>query len=153
MELDWLKDPVASAERGENPTVIGRMKAGFAVIGIAQFLPGYCLLLASPKVARLEDMERAARSRFLEDMGLLGEAVAQVCAPRRMNYSIYGNTDGYVHAHVVPRYDWEPAERITRPIWEYGPAMWSDPAHRFDEARHGELKRSIGEALLRIAGT
>lgn len=43
---DWKKDRIGSALRGENPTVIARMKTGFAVIGDTQFLPGYCLLLS-----------------------------------------------------------------------------------------------------------
>jgi hypothetical protein len=46
---DWRADRVDAAERGENPTVLRRMRSGFAVIGDSQFLPGYCLLLASPR--------------------------------------------------------------------------------------------------------
>jgi diadenosine tetraphosphate (Ap4A) HIT family hydrolase len=144
---EWKRDPIGTAERGENPTAILRMRSGFAVMGWQQFLPGYALLLGIPKFARLEDMPRAQRAIFLEDMGLLGEAVAKVCNPLRMNYSIYGNTDAYVHAYVFPRYDWEPAERITRPVWQYPPEMWTDPAHDFDEAEHGELKNRIAETL------
>ncbi|HTQ12824.1 MAG TPA: hypothetical protein VMH86_03030 [Rhizomicrobium sp.] len=143
----WMRDPIGSAERGENPTVLARLRSGFAVFGWSQFLPGYSLLLGVPRVARLEDMPRDGRRLFLDDMGLLGEAVARACAPRRVNYSIYGNTDPYVHAHVVPRYDWEPAERVTRPIWEYGPEKWSAPEYAFDEAKHGDLKRRIAAAL------
>jgi diadenosine tetraphosphate (Ap4A) HIT family hydrolase len=29
---------------------------------------------------------------------------------RRVNVEILGNTDPYLHAHVWPRYEWEPAE-------------------------------------------
>lgn len=147
---EFLKDPVGYAERGENPTVLARMSSGFAVIGLAQFLPGYCLLLASPKVARLEDMPCESRARFLGDMGLLGEAVARACRPRRVNYSIYGNTDGYVHAHVIPRYDWEPSERVVRPPWDYPRAVWDDPARRFDESKHGEIRNSIAAELVTL---
>lgn len=143
----WLNDPVGSAERGENPTVIARMHSGFVVMGIVQYWPGYCLLLASPKAARLEDLDHARRSAFLDDMGLLGKAVARVCQPRRVNYSIYGNTDPYLHAHVVPRYDWESEDRVRRPIWNYTSDIWEDPAHAFDEAKHGALKAHIARAL------
>ncbi|HEY1710241.1 MAG TPA: hypothetical protein VGG10_18365 [Rhizomicrobium sp.] len=147
----WLRDPIGTAKRGENPTVLARTKSGLAVIGATQFLPGYCLLLAVPKFARLEDMPRDHRALFLEEMGLLGEAVSRVCEPLRVNYSIYGNTDAYVHAHVFPRYDWEPAERKPGPVWLYPREMWSDPAHAFDETKHGDLKAKIAAALKDVA--
>jgi diadenosine tetraphosphate (Ap4A) HIT family hydrolase len=146
----WLSDPVGYSERGENPTVIARMASGFVVIGLAQFLPGYCLLLASPKVPRLEDMPRQRRVQFLDDMGLLGEAIARACEPRRVNHSIYGNTDTYVHAHVIPRYDWETPERVARPPWDYPRTMWSDPEHTYDETKHGALKTRIAAELRRL---
>lgn len=146
----FLADPIGYAERGQNPTVLARMTSGFAVIGLSQFLPGYSLLLATPKVVRLEDMPRDSRARFLDDMGLLGEGVARTCNPRRINYSIYGNTDAYVHAHVIPRYDWEPPERVVRPPWDYPRSIWDDPAQRFDEARHGRLKSLIATELMQL---
>lgn len=43
---DWQKDRIASALRGENPTVLMRLQSGFAVFGDTQLLPGYCVLLA-----------------------------------------------------------------------------------------------------------
>ncbi|HEV2127574.1 MAG TPA: hypothetical protein VGR22_03035 [Thermomicrobiales bacterium] len=47
---DWKRDRVGSAESGTNPMVITRMESGYAVMGDTQFLPGYCVLLASPRV-------------------------------------------------------------------------------------------------------
>ena len=147
MAADWRADRIGSAERGESPMVIGRMRSGFAVIGDTQFLPGYCVLLAAPQVASLEDLSPADRAVFLDDMGRLGAAVNAACDARRINYSIYGNTDAFLHAHVFPRYDWEPAERIPGPVWLYPRENWSDAAHAYDEARHGALRRKIAEAL------
>src|SRR5260221_2414460 len=72
----WLSDPVAYAERGENPTVLRRMESGYAVMGLAQFLPGYCLLLAVPQAPRLEDIPPPRRVRLLDHMALMGPAVA-----------------------------------------------------------------------------
>jgi hypothetical protein len=40
MGADWRADRIGSALRGENPTVLRRLEAGFAVIGDTQFLPG-----------------------------------------------------------------------------------------------------------------
>jgi diadenosine tetraphosphate (Ap4A) HIT family hydrolase len=144
---DWRADRIGSAVRGENPMVIAQMRSGFAVIGDTQFIPGYCVLLASPQVASLEALSDPDRAVFLEDMGRLGQAVNAACAPRRINYSIYGNTDAFLHAHVFPRYDWEPAERIPGPVWLYPRENWSDPATAYDEGRHGALRARIAAGL------
>jgi diadenosine tetraphosphate (Ap4A) HIT family hydrolase len=122
---DRRADRIGAALRGENPTVLRRLDAGFAVIGDVQFLPGYCVLLAaSPGVERLTDLPRPERLRFLADMEVLGEAVERVCARRdprfrRVNLEILGNTDPFLHAHVWPRYEWEPAALAGGPSWLY----------------------------------
>lgn len=110
MSDDWIRDRIGAAQHGENPLVIARMRSGFTVIGDYQYLPGYCVLLAAPQVNHLSDLPLPARAAFLVDMSLLGEAIMSVCQPRRMNYEILGNTDEYLHAHVWPRYNWEPQE-------------------------------------------
>jgi diadenosine tetraphosphate (Ap4A) HIT family hydrolase len=84
-------------------------------------------------------------------MGLPGEAISRVCAPQRVNYSIYGNTDPYLHAHVVPRYDWEPPDRVLRPVWDYPMEQWSDPVHGFDPSKHNELRLRIASTLNNLA--
>lgn len=99
--------------------VLTKMRSGFAVIGDTQFLPGYCVLLPSVKVNSLNELDFKQRSEYLLDMSLIGDAIQAVCNPRRVNYSIYGNTDVYLHAHIFPRYDWEPEERIPKPVWLY----------------------------------
>lgn len=67
-------DRIGSALRGENPAVLRRLEAGFAVIGDVQFLPGYSVLLADDAdVRRLSDLPRARRLAFLSDMDRLGK--------------------------------------------------------------------------------
>ncbi|HKD75160.1 MAG TPA: HIT family protein [Ktedonobacterales bacterium] len=147
---DWKHDRIGSAERGENPTVIARMSSGFAVMGDTQFLPGYCLLLASPSVNHLSDLSFARRGEFLLDMSLLGQAIEAVCRPqglRRMNYEILGNTDAYLHAHIFPRYEWEPPDLQGCPVWRYPEDRWSAQEFQFSASRHGELKRQIAIQL------
>jgi len=97
---DWRADRIGSALRGTNPSVLRRLRAGFAVIGDVQFLPGYSVLLVDdPDVQRLSELSQAGRRDFLADMDRLGEAVERACraldpAFRRVNLEILGNTDG-----------------------------------------------------------
>ncbi|MGE6632066.1 HIT family protein [Bacillus sp. NPDC077027] len=120
MSEDWKKDRFGVIERGENPMVLAKMKSGYAVIGDTQFLPGYCVLLAFLKVNDLNELTLEQRSQYLLDMSIIGDAVTEVCQPSRMNYSIYGNSDAYLHAHIFPRYEWEPEDKRPYPVWQYG---------------------------------
>ncbi len=152
---DWREDRIASALRGENPTVLRRLPSGFAVIGDTQFLPGYCVLLAEPEVGHLTELSREARSQFLLDMSLLGEAVERAGAPNglaRINYEILGNGLPCLHAHVFPRYAWEPEERRQGPVWLYPPEEFYAPAYALSDA-HDELRTTITNALDQLART
>ncbi|MEV7079951.1 hypothetical protein AB0N88_15575 [Streptomyces sp. NPDC093516] len=70
---------------------------------------------------------------------------------RRVNLEILGNTDAFLHAHVWPRYDWEPAERVRLPVWLYPRGMWTEERYALG-ARHEPLRRAIGEELDRLPG-
>ena len=133
--------------RGENPKLLLRMKSGFAVIGDTQFLPGYSLLLAYPEAGQLNDLHGTARDQFLRDMAALGDAVKIATGADRINYSIYGNLDPFLHAHVWPRYAWEDDANRTMPPFNYPPAVREDPVNLFDMGKHGGLMRKIREAL------
>lgn len=152
MTDDWRKDRIGSALSGENPTVLRRLDAGFAVIGDTQFLPGYSVLLADePDVQRLSDLPRAKRMAFLSDMDRLGEAVERACrrmdpAFRRVNLEILGNTDSFLHAHVWPRFDWEPGELVGRPVWLYPAERWTDQRFALGP-RHDALRQAIADEL------
>ncbi|WP_030769332.1 hypothetical protein [Streptomyces albidoflavus] len=156
MSDDWRTDRVGSALRGENPTVLRRLTAGFAVIGDVQFLPGYSVLLADDlAVDRLSDLPRPRRLEFLSDMDRLGEAVERACARAdsaflRVNLEILGNPDGFLHAHVWPRYAWEPAELVRRPVWLHPRDRWSDRRYALGPG-HEVLREAIGEELDRSA--
>ncbi|MGW2302976.1 HIT family protein [Streptomyces sp. NPDC001809] len=153
----WRSDRIGSALRGENPSVLRRLGTGFAVIGDVQFLPGYSVLLVDdPAVQRLSELPRERRLRFLSDMDRLGEAVERACrrldpAFRRVNLEILGNTDGFLHAHVWPRYSWEPAELVGMPVWLYPRERWSDAVYALGP-RHDVLRGAIGGELDRLTG-
>ncbi|MFJ6836991.1 HIT family protein [Streptomyces sp. NPDC091209] len=155
MTHDWRRDRIGAALRGENPTVLRRLDSGFAVIGDVQFLPGYAVLLVDePRVQRLSDLPRRKRLAFLADMDRLGEAVERTCRQRdpdfrRVNLEILGNTDPFLHAHVWPRFAWEPPELVGKPVWLYPQERWSD--ERFGLGpQHDALRDTIGGELDRL---
>lgn len=140
---EFKKDRIGYALRGENPTMISRMKSGFVFLMDIQFLPGWCVLTAYPQVSELNSLPFEKRNAYLMDMHILGEAIASVTNPVRMNYSILGNTDNYLHAHVYPRYEWEEAERLRKPAWFYPQdEFWRNPKYMINE-EHIELAESL----------
>ena len=51
-----IRERVAAARAGANPTIICRMPSGWLALGDRQFLPGYCFLLPDPVVDSLNDL-------------------------------------------------------------------------------------------------
>lgn len=148
----WEQDRLADAERGQNPTVLTQLKTGWAVIGDTQHLPGYCLLLYRGEANHLTDLPHPARAEFLLDMSLLGEAVQRACAAhdpqfQRVNYEILGNSWPHLHAHVHPRYDWEPPEHRNKPVWTYPDRK--HPRHQLGD-QHAALRADITRELATI---
>ncbi|MGB3327616.1 MAG: hypothetical protein WBA46_01605 [Thermomicrobiales bacterium] len=149
---DWRDDRIGAAERGENPMTLARMASGFAFFGDTQFLPGYCVLAAVPECNHLTDLDADARLRFLHDMSLIGEAIMEVFADEgllRINYEIQGNTLPILHAHIWPRYAWEPEERRPLPVARYPLDRWSDPAFAYDAERDGAKRQALAAAIAR----
>jgi diadenosine tetraphosphate (Ap4A) HIT family hydrolase len=130
---------------------MARMRSGFAVIGDTQHLPGYSLLLVDdPAVDQLTDLEWPRRKEFLFDLAILGEAVERACRPHgllRINYEVLGNSWQVLHGHVHPRYDWEPPDKITGPVWRYPTEARSAPEHAYSDAKHGHLRAAITAEL------
>ena len=134
---------VAEAISGTNPQVITTVKSGFVVLGDAQFLKGYCLLLPNPVVANLNELKGAQRSQFLEDMANIGDAVLAVTKAVRINYEMLGNLEPALHAHIFPRFDNEPENLRTKPVWFYD---W-EKAPQFDKTVYAPLMTELKSAI------
>lgn len=147
---DWKQDRIAAAQKGKNPMVLTEMKSGFAVIGDTQFLPGYCVLLPAKHVDSLNELSLLERNDFLLDMSMIGDAIQEVCKPLRINYSIYGNTDTYLHAHIFPRYEWEPEVRRVKPVWNYPSEKWTSSEYLYVTAKHNELRKNLSNNLQKL---
>jgi diadenosine tetraphosphate (Ap4A) HIT family hydrolase len=136
--------------------VMARMRCGFAVIGDTQFLPGYSVLLnLDPRVEQLADLDVTRRAEFLLDMTLLGTAVQAACGAnrlRRVNYEILGNAMPALHAHVIPRYEWEPDYNRARQALSYGENVWFAAEHTYTDVKHRELREAITEHLTQLMG-
>jgi diadenosine tetraphosphate (Ap4A) HIT family hydrolase len=137
---------VESCRAGNDPTVVARLRSGWAVMGKRQVLTGYCLLLPDPVVPHLNALERAERDVFLAELGLLGDAVLAATGALRINYAIFGNVEPALHAHVHPRFVDEPEAMRTANPWGYD---WQQ-APAFDVRVHAPLRDLIRQHLVRL---
>jgi len=140
---------IESARAGTNPTVICRVPSGWVVLCDMQFLSGYCVLLADPMVVSLNDLGPEKRLEYLSDMAIIGDALLEVVEAYRINYVIAGNTDPFLHTHIIPRYLTEPEEYRKGLPWSYPKdEMESNlfDAER-DQALMGQLRQAIQKRL------
>ena len=135
---------VEAAGNGENPTVICRVRSGWAVLGDNQILRGYSLLLPDPVVPDLNALPEAERMQFCSDMIHLGDALLEVTDAYRINYAVLGNLDPALHAHVTPRYlDEDEDKRQAYGRYE------NEAALPFDLERDRGLMEAIKTVLVR----
>jgi diadenosine tetraphosphate (Ap4A) HIT family hydrolase len=139
---------IAEIRKGALPNAICRMRSGWVILGDRQVRRGYCLLLADPVVADINALPDESRRTFLSDMALLGDALLDVTGAARINYEILGNSEPALHAHVIPRYDDEPEDLRTKPVWLFN---W-DAAPTFDAERDATLINEIAEGLSELGG-
>jgi diadenosine tetraphosphate (Ap4A) HIT family hydrolase len=151
--VDFRADRVGAALNGTNPTVLRRLPTGFAVIGDVQHLPGYCVLITDTRgVDQLTELEPDEQEAFLADAALLARAVSTVCRRRdpqfrRINLEVQGNSDAFLHAHVTPRYEWEPADVLGWPAAAHHWTGQVDPGVATLGPQHDELRASLGAAI------
>lgn len=110
---------VEAANQGTNPMAIIRLESGWVVLGDEQRIPGYCLLLSDPVAESLNDLSGAERAGFLGDMAAVGDALIEVLGVEIINYSILGNSERALHAHIHPRFEAEPEAFRRMPPWFY----------------------------------
>jgi diadenosine tetraphosphate (Ap4A) HIT family hydrolase len=134
---------VESARAGTLERVVARLPSGWVVLGDPQILPGYCLLLPDPVVPDLNALTGEARQQFLDDMARVGDAVLHVTGAQRLNYEMLGNVEPALHAHIIPRYTWEAAERRREPVWLHDWAI----APPFDATAQDELLSQLAARL------
>jgi diadenosine tetraphosphate (Ap4A) HIT family hydrolase len=136
---------VETARTGNNPAVICRMPSGWAVLCNMQYLKGYTILLPDPVVPSINNLGRPEQAAFLCDMVTVGDALMEVTGAYRINYFLGGNSDPYLHSHIVPRYMSEPEEIRRGGPWSYPKELMD--ANLLDARRDKELMAHLAEAI------
>ena len=96
------------------------------------------------------DLDRDIRSRYLEEMSIVAEAVSKAFGAEKMNYECLGNGDAHLHWHLFPRRE---GDLGTYGNHGKGPVWWYPMEKMYaDENRPGQdeltdMKRKLIDAL------
>lgn len=140
---------IGQIERGENPYFVCALSTGYVVLGDHQRFQGYTLFLCKRHVTELYQLPWGFRTRFLQEMSLVAEAVAAVYHPEKMNYELLGNGDTHLHWHLFPRVSGDTPQ--PGPVWWLPrEEMWNDayrPSREQLAARTKQLREEIERRL------
>lgn len=138
---------IGKIERGENPYFVCALSTGYVVLGDHQRFEGYTLFLCKRHVTELYQLPWGFRTRFLQEMSLVAEAVAAVYRPEKMNYELLGNGDTHLHWHLFPRVSGDTPQ--PGPVWWLPrEEMWND-AYRPSREQLAERTRQLREEIER----
>lgn len=140
---------IGQIERGENPYFVCALSTGYVVLGDHQRFQGYTLFLCKRHVTELYQLPWGFRTRFLQEMSLVAEAVAAVYRPEKMNYELLGNGDTHLHWHLFPRVSGDTPQ--PGPVWWLPrEEMWNDayrPSREQLAAKTKQLREEIERRL------
>ena len=138
---------IGQIERGENPYFVCALSTGYVVLGDHQRFEGYTLFLCKRHVTELYQLPWGFRTRFLQEMSLVAEAVAGVYRPEKMNYELLGNGDTHLHWHLFPRVSGDTPQ--PGPVWWLPrEEMWND-AYRPSREQLAERTKQLREEIER----
>ena len=138
---------IGQIERGENPYFVCALSTGYVVLGDHQRFQGYTLFLCKRHVTELYQLPWGFRTRFLQEMSLVAEAVAAVYHPEKMNYELLGNGDTHLHWHLFPRVSGDTPQ--PGPVWWLPrEEMWND-AYRPSREQLAEKTKQLREEIER----
>lgn len=102
-------------KQGINPYFVKELQTGYVVIGDHQHFKGYTLFLCKEHVSEPHFLKHDFKTKFLNEMSLVAEAVYNAFKPEKMNYELLGNGDSHVHWHLFPRVAGDTQQK--GPVW------------------------------------
>ena len=152
-------DRIELIRKGKNPWFVKELKTGYVVIGDHQHFKGYTLFLCKEHKTELFELEQEVKTKFLEEMATVAEAVSRAFGAEKMNVELLGNGDTHLHWHLFPRRDGDLegyGNQGRGPVWWYPMEKMYDeancPSQEELEELKSRLKKEIDELSEDLAG-
>ena len=143
-------DRIELIRKGKNPWFVKELKTGYVVIGDHQHFKGYTLFLCKEHKTELFELEQEVKTKFLEEMATVAEAVSRAFGAEKMNVEMLGNGDTHLHWHLFPRRDGDLegyGNRGRGPVWWYPMEKMYDEANRPSQKELEELKGRLKKEM------
>lgn len=143
-------DRIDQIKAGTNPYSVKELDTGYVVLGDHQHFKGYTLFLCKEHKSELHQLEQQTKLRFLEEMSLVAEAVADAFGAEKMNYELLGNGDSHLHWHLFPRMDGDLdsfGNNGKGPVWWYPREKMYHDSNRPSPEELKEMKCRLRKAL------
>lgn len=144
---------IQQIKEGSNPYFVMELQTGYVVLGDHQHFQGYTLFLCKEHQTELFHLPPEYRSKYLEEMSLVAEAVARAFDAEKMNDELLGNGDMHLHWHLFPRRsgDLENYGNHGRgPVWWYPMEKMYDDSQRPSAAELETMKKKLWTELHRL---
>ena len=89
------------------------------------------------------------RIQYLSDMTIVGDALLKITGAHRINYSIFGNGEPALHAHIFPRYMSEPEDKRKGPVY-LGYSTEEMQSRPFDATKDRYLMTELATSIRNI---
>jgi diadenosine tetraphosphate (Ap4A) HIT family hydrolase len=134
--------PLCSADGGE---LIWKNDELRVILANEPEYPGFCRVIWQAHVSEMTDLAIADRSKMMQTVMKVEQAIIDVMQPHKVNLAALGNMVSHLHWHVIPRYQ----QDITFPgsVWS-APLRASDANHLAKQlAKVPELRKKIQDVL------
>ncbi len=146
-------DRIKMIKENVNPWFVRELETGYIVIGDNQHFKGYTLFLCKEHNTELFHLDHSTKIKFLEEMSIVAEAVANAFDAEKMNYELLGNGDTHLHWHLFPRVsgDLESFGNNGKgPVWWYPRDMMYSPDNRPSEQELEAMKAKLAKELNKL---
>ena len=143
-------DRIQMIKENSNPWFVKELKTGYVVIGDNQHFKGYTLFLCKEHKTELFQLDYATKMKFLEEMSVVAEAVANAFGAEKMNYELLGNGDSHLHWHLFPRVSGDLENYGNKgkgPVWWYPMKKMYSNDNRPSDIELKEMKRILKTEL------
>ena len=143
-------DRIELIRKGKNPWFVKELKTGYVVIGDHQHFKGYTLFLCKEHKTELFELEQEVKTKFLEEMATVAEAVSRAFGAEKMNVELLGNGDTHLHWHLFPRRDGDLegyGNQGRGPVWWYPMEKMYDEANCTSQEELEELKSRLTKEM------
>jgi len=144
----FICDRIKMIKENKNPWFVRELETGYVVIGDNQHFKGYTLFLCKEHKTELFHLDPSTRTKYLEEMTVVAEAVSRAFGAEKMNYELLGNGDTHLHWHLFPR--------VSGDLGAYGnnrrgPVWWYPMEKMYcDETRPSEEELNTLKATLSV---